>query len=124
MPQILDYVPLSITNHNVQIVAGAWSIAASGGAATKLQGLGFEVAKSGTGIYTITLQDNYVALLSGQATVCAAVAVDLVAQIKTYDVVTAKTVLIELLAVATPTEPAAVTEVHFALFLRNSTVGQ
>lgn len=115
---------MTVTNHAVQIVAGCFSIAASGGTATKVQGLGWEAAKSGTGIYTITLTDAYVNLLSAQLTVKAATAVDLVAQVKTYDVVSAKTVVIELLAAATPTEPAAVTEVHFAFFMMNTTVGQ
>lgn len=117
-----NYSRVQALNHEVKIIGGNWSIAASGGAATKVQGLGWSVAKTGTGIYTVTLEDSYVALLSATATVQAATAVDLVAQIKSHDVVTAKTVVIELLATATPTEPAAVTLVHFQLLLRNSTV--
>lgn len=109
-------------NHEVKIIAGTFSIAASGGAATVVQGLGFSVAKTTTGVYTVTLQDSYVALLSANLQVKAAVAVDLVAQVKSYDVTTAKTIVIDLNAGATPTEPSAVTEIHFALYLRNSTV--
>jgi len=124
MPQTLNYLPMTIAGSQIQIVAGAFSIAASGGTPTVLQGQGWTVAKTITGVYTITFADAYVALLSGQLTVAAAVAVNLVAQIKSYDVVTTKTLVIDLNAVATPTEPAAVTEVHFVLFLRNSTVGQ
>jgi len=124
MPQILGYQPPTMTNHAVQMVAGSWSIAASGGAATKIEGLGWEVAKSATGQYTITLQDNYVGLISAQFTVGAATAVDLKPQLVSSDVVSAKTVIMKLLAVATATEPSAVTLVHFVLFLRNSTVGQ
>ncbi len=124
MPQVLNYLPMTIAGTQIQIVAGAFSIAASAGTPTVLQGQGWTVAKTTTGVYTITFADAYVALLSGQLTVAAATAVDLVAQIKSYDVVTAKTLVIDLNAGATPTEPAAVTEVHFVLFLRNSTVGQ
>lgn len=109
-------------NHEVKIIAGCFSIAASGGAATVVQGLGFSVAKTTTGVYTVTLQDSYVALLSANLQVKAATAVDLVAQVKSYDVTTAKTIVIDLNAGATPTEPSAVTEIHFALYLRNSTV--
>jgi hypothetical protein len=109
-------------NHEVKIIAGQFSIAASGGAATKVQGLGWEVAKSATGEYTVTLDDSYVALLSANVQVQAAVAVDLVAQVESADVVTAKTVVINLNAGATPTEPAAVTVVHFMLCLRNSVI--
>ncbi len=109
-------------NHEVKIIAGTFSIAASGGAATVVQGLGFSVAKTTTGVYTVTLQDSYVALLSANLQVKAAVAVDLVAQLKSHDVVSAKTIVIDLNAGATPTEPSAVTEIHFVLYLRNSTV--
>lgn len=109
-------------NHEIKLIGGNFSIAASGGAATKVQGLGWSVANTGTGIYTVTLEDSYVAMLACTATVQAAVAVDLVAQVKSNDVVTAKTIVIEILAGATPTEPAAVTVVHFMAFLRNSEV--
>ncbi len=117
-----NFSTVQALNREVKIIAGSFSIAASGGAATKLQGRGFSVAKTTTGVYTITLEDKYVALLSACATVKAATAVDLVAQIKSHDVASAKTVVIDLNAVATPTEPSAVTEIHFALFLRNSSV--
>lgn len=109
-------------NREVKIIAGSFSIAASGGAATKLQGRGWSAAKSATGVYTITLEDKYTALISAVASVKAATAVDLVAQIKSHDVSSARTVVIDLNAVATPTEPSAVTEIHFVLFLRNSSV--
>jgi hypothetical protein len=109
-------------NHEIKLISGNFSIAASGGAATKVQGLGWSVAKSNTGEYTITLEDSYVALQACTATVQAAVAVDLVAQIASHDVVTAKTIVLNLNAGATPTEPSAVTVVHFQAELRNSTV--
>jgi hypothetical protein len=107
-------------NHEVKIIAGSFSIAASGGAATKVTGLGYSVAKSGTGLYTVTLQDAYNAALAVTATAQAATAVDLVAQVKSVDVTSAKTVVISLNAGATPTEPAAVTVVNFVLVLQNS----
>lgn len=109
-------------NHELKIIGGNFSIAASGGAATKVQGLGWSVAKTTTGVYTITLEDSYVALHSITCTVQAATAVDLVAQVVSHDVVTAQTIVVELLAAATPTEPSAVTIVHFQALLRNSTV--
>lgn len=109
-------------NHEIKLIGGNFSIAASGGAATKVQGLGWSVAKSATGEYTITLEDSYVALQSITVTVQAATAVDLVAQVTSHDVVTAKTIVISLNAGATPTEPSAVTLIHFQANLRNSTV--
>lgn len=108
-------------NIEVKFIVGTFSIAASGGAATVSQGIGWSVAKTTTGVYTITLQDSYVSLLACPLTVQAATAVDLVAQLKSHDVVSAKTIVIDLNAGATPTEPAAVTLVHFIAALSNST---
>ena len=108
-------------NKELKLIAGSFSIAASGGAATKVTGLGYSVAKSATGEYTITLEDRYKALVSATATVQAATAVDLVAQIDNHDVSAATPVVVlNLNAVATPTEPAAVTVVNFLLVLQNS----
>lgn len=108
-------------NKEVKLIAGSFSIAASGGAATKVSGLGYTVAKSGTGEYTITLSDRYSALVSAVATVQAATAVDLVAQIDNHNVSAATPVVVlNINAGATPTEPAAVTVVNFVLVLQNS----
>lgn len=107
-------------NPEVKLIAGSFSIAASGGAATKVSGLGYTVAKTDTGVYTITLADAYSSLVSACVTVQAATAVDLVAQVKSHDVSSAKTIVIDLNAGATPTEPSAVTVVHFMLALQNS----
>lgn len=110
-------------NSEVKIIAGSFSIAASGGAATKVTGLGYSVAKSATGEYTITLEDSYPTLISATATVQAATAVDLVAQIDNADVSAATPVVVlNLNAGATPTEPSAVTVVNFILVLQNSSV--
>ena len=110
-------------NKELKLIAGSFSIAASGGAATKVTGLGYSVAKSATGEYTITLEDQYDALISATATVQAATAVDLVAQIDNHNVTAATPVVVlNLNAAATPTEPSAVTVVNFLLVLQNSTL--
>lgn len=110
-------------NKEVKVLAGSFSIAASGGAATKLTGLGYTVAKSATGEYTLTLSDRYPACLSAVATAQAATPVDLVAQIDTVSVDSATpTVVLNLNAGATPTEPSAVTVVNFVLVLQNSSL--
>ena len=110
-------------NMDTKIIAGSFSIAASGGAATKVSGLGYSVAKSATGEYTITLQNRYPALISAVATVQAATAVDLVAQIDNHDVNSATPVVVlNLNAGATPTEPSSVTVVNFVLILTNSSL--
>lgn len=110
-------------NKELKLIAGTFSIAASGGAATKTQGLGYTVAKSGTGVYTITLDDRYNALVAATATVQAATAADLVAQAVSSDVTAATpTVVLRLNAGAVATEPAAVTVVSFVLVLQNTSL--
>lgn len=80
------------------------------------------VARTGTGEYTITLSDGYVALLACNLTAQAATAVDLVPQIKSNDVVSAKTVVFRMLAGATATDPSAACVVHVRLLMRDSSV--
>lgn len=79
-------------------------------------------ARTGTGEYTITLQDKYQRLMSAQLTVLAATAVDLVAQLKSEDVAGAKTIVFNMNAGATPTDTAnAVTQdVLVSLALQNT----
>jgi len=117
------YSGVQALNKEVKIIAGSFSIAASGGAATKVSGLGYSVAKSGTGLYTVTLDDQYSDLIAASATIQAATAVNLVAQIKSETLAAStRTFIISLNAGATPTEPAAVTVVHFVLVLQNSSL--
>lgn len=116
-----NFKRLQALNPEVKIIAGSFSIAASGGAATKVTGLGYSVAKSGTGAYTITLEDAYPACISAVATVQAATAVDLVAQVSSVDA-PGKSVVVKLLTAATAVEPSAVTVVNFCLLLQNSSL--
>ena len=119
-----QFSDIQALNKHIKIITGKFSIAASGGAATKEAGFGWTVDNTTTGVYTITLEDSYPSLVSGIFTVEAATAVDLKAQIKSEDVVDNVTpdIVIDLLAVATPVEPTAVCSVHFVLFLNNSSL--
>lgn len=83
---------------------------------------GASVARTGVGEYTVTLSDSFVALLSCNLTLQAATAVDLVPQIKSNDVVTAKTIVFRTLAGATATDPSAACVVHFRALMRDSSV--
>lgn len=83
---------------------------------------GASVARTGVGEYTVTLSDSYNALESCNLTLKAATAVDLVPQIKSDDVSSAKTIVFRLLAGATATELAAVATVNFSAVLRNSSL--
>jgi Asp-tRNA(Asn)/Glu-tRNA(Gln) amidotransferase B subunit len=79
------------------------------------------VAKSDTGEYTITLQDQYVELRSCQLTM--QTTEDLVARIKSHDVSSAKTVVVETATGATATDASAAAEIHVTLIFRDSSVG-
>jgi len=83
---------------------------------------GATVAKTGTGEYTITLDDKYPAIEACELQLEAATAVDLVPQVVSTDVVGAKTIVFKLLAGSTATNPSAACKVHVALRLRNSSV--
>lgn len=80
------------------------------------------VNKLAAGEYVITLDDSYQELLSAQFTLQAATPVDLVPQIESADVLSAKTIKVNLMAGATPTDPAADVKLYMALRLRNSSV--
>lgn len=85
---------------------------------------GFSVARTGVGQYTITLTDSYLAIVSYRADLQLNAVADLKLQWGAIDVVTAKTLVLTALAVATPTEIAsnANNRISFTLILRNSTV--
>lgn len=83
---------------------------------------GASVAKTGTGLYTITLDDKYNALMSANVTFQAAAAADLVPQIVSADVAGAKTIVVRLCTGAVATDPAAVCTLNVAILLRNSSV--
>lgn len=104
----------------VVILPGTLSIAADASISSQDFKMG-TFTKTGTGEYTLTLSDKYVGALSVLATVQAATAVDLVAQVKSVDVVSAKTVVFNLNTGATPTNPSAVCKLNVVLILSNST---
>lgn len=84
--------------------------------------IGASVAKTATGVYTITLEDKYTALMSANVTFKAATAVNLVPQVVSDDVVSAKTVVVRLHASGTATDPSAVCTLNVCLILKNSSV--
>jgi len=88
------------------------------------KGIGFSVARTNAGIFTITLEDSYPGLISADASVQLNAVADLKAQWGAIDVVTAKTLVLNILAVATATDIASHANnwVHFTLMLKNSTV--
>lgn len=73
-----------------------------------------------TGVYTLTLEQAYAGVVAIHATMEAATAVDLVPQVKSRDVVSAKTVVFDVNAGATPTDPSAACRLYVTLILKRS----
>ena len=101
-------------------VAGYVDLSASGVPTASI--LGAAVTKTGTGRYTITLADKYDGVIAVHASLQAAVPVDLVPQVLSQDVSGAKTVVIQLLAAAVPTDVVAAARLYVTLSLRNSSL--
>jgi hypothetical protein len=79
------------------------------------------VAKTGTGEYTITLDDTYVELRSCQLTMLTTE--DLDARIASHDVSSAKTIVIETSTAGTAADATAVAEIHVDMKMKDSSVG-
>lgn len=79
------------------------------------------VTKSGTGEYTLTLDDKYVELRSAQLTM--QTSEDLVARVASHDVQSAKTIVVETATAAVATDATAAAEIHVTLVLKDSSVG-
>jgi len=84
-------------NYEVKIITGRFDVATSTGTATKEAGLGYTVAKTATGEYTITLADKYSAVLSAVAVPQSATVLNMTAQIKSAS---ASVVVINLVKLA------------------------
>lgn len=111
------------------VVVLAGSFAPNGSSAVSSAsnlGHGWSVARTSAGLFTITLEDAYVSLLSATATLQLATADDKLAQIGSCDVVSAKTVQIRIWdisdAAVADVAANANNRVNFVLCLKNSTV--
>ncbi len=91
---------------------------------TKNAGLGFTGANTGTGIYTITLDDKYNALLACTATIQSTAGTDdFVVSIASHDVTAASPVIVLHVAVGgVLTDLGDTDELHFIACLQNSAV--
>jgi hypothetical protein len=89
-------------------------------------GKGFTVARTSTGLFTITLTDSYVSLISADCSLQLASADDKYVQFGAIDVKTAKTVQIRVMdvsgAAVADVAKDANNRIHFTLLLKNSSV--
>ena len=118
---------LQALGKNIKVICG--SFAPNGGSAvssSSVKGLGFSVARTGAGIFTITLQDSYVDVVAVQASLQLATPDDKMLQWGAIDVVTAKTLVLNVWdfsgAAVADIAANASNRIHFSLYLRNSTV--
>jgi len=95
-------------------------------AAANNEGIGWSVARTNTGIFTVTLQDSFQALIAGFAMVALNAVADTQAQLGAVDVLTNKTVVINILTAGSGADIAshANNKVHFTLILRNTDLTQ
>ena len=110
-------------NPHVKIVCG--SFCPNGSSAVDNDsntGTGFTVARGGTGSFTVTLDAIYPGLLSGQCSLALNAAADSKVMFGAIDVVTAKTVIINVITTASAADIAANANnrIHFCLVLRNT----
>ena len=104
-------------NKEVKVIAGRFTHSA------KSKGLGYSVANTATGQYTVTLQDSYPHLLAAQAMVQAAGGSDDNVILVSHDVTAATpTLVFEHQAAGAAADLSGSEEIHFTLFLQNSTL--
>lgn len=111
----------------VKIISGSFAPNGSSAvSAASNKGKGWSVARTSAGLFTITLEDAYVALLAVNASLQLTAADDKFVQIGVVDVVTAKTVQIRVWdvsgAAVADVAAAAGNRINFELVLSNSTL--
>lgn len=109
-------------NTGVVLLEGRLDIHTDASVLSTTDFLGGAITKTGTGEYTITLEDTYNKLLACNLTLSAATPVDLVPQVTSEDVDGAKTIVFSLCAAAVATDPSAATSVYISLKLKDSSV--
>ena len=105
-------------NNEVKLICGRFD-----DADTSIKGLGWSAANTGTGTYTITLEDKYPHLLSFTATVqCTSGTDDYSLCVVSSDVSSAKTIDIEVAVAGTLTDLGSGDQIHFMAALQNSSL--
>lgn len=107
------------------LLQGSFAPAGSG-APTTVKGKGFSVARTSTGLFTLTLQDKYAHLIAGLVTLQLASGGDQIVQLGSVDVSSARTVQIRVWdisgAAVADISADANNRINFCLLLKNSTV--
>ena len=122
-----NFSELQALDRGVKVIAG--SFAPNGSSAVSAlsnKGIGWSVARTSAGLFTVTLEDSYISLISGTVSLQLATADDKFCQIGTCEVVTAKTVEIRVWDISgtavTDVAADANNRINFCLILKNSGV--
>jgi hypothetical protein len=116
---------------SMKIIAGTFKPNGSSAISNDVNvGTGFTVERTGTGQYTVTLDESYPGLISAQATAALNTAAATFMQITgAHDVTTAKTIVFTALSTSSTAAPVAAdiaahahNHVHFVLLLRNTSL--
>lgn len=113
-------------NQELIIYPGVFSLT-SGAAVTGTNvGLGWSVAKTGTGLYTVTFQDNFYACLAATATVEATGTNAIWARINSFTLGSSSTGATVVIGTVNGSgalaDTAAAIKIHFHVFWRNSSI--
>lgn len=113
---------VSGTGSNAQVIFGPTALAGGIDGVSSCTILGVSAAQTAVGEITLTLAETFPQLMDVNVTMEKAIAQDLIPQVKSNDVVSAKTIVINLLTTATKTDPLAACALHVSMFIRASSV--
>lgn len=120
-----NFVSIQALSRGVKVIAGSFAPDGTN-PVSAVKGKGFSVARTGVGIFTVTLEDTYVDLLDAQVSLQLNSADDKFMQLGPIDVQSAKTIVLRCWdisgAALTDIAAHAQNRVHFSLNLKASTV--
>lgn len=122
-----NFSELQALDRGVKVIAGSFAPNGSSAvSAASNKGIGWSVARTSAGLFTITLEDSYISLISACCSLQLASADDKIVQLGSIDVVTAKTVEIRVWdisgAAVADVAANANNRINFCLVLKNSQV--
>lgn len=113
-----NFSKVQALSKEIKIIAGRFD-----DADVKVSGIGYSAANSGTGVYTITLEDKYFGLIAINANVqCTSGTDDYVVSVISEDVDGVKTIVLHVAVAGVLTDLGTGDEIHFSAFLHNSSL--
>lgn len=115
-----NFDPLQVLGKEIKVLTGKISINASA-VVTAVTGRGFTAARTGVGVYLVTFNDRWPALLAANLTMQKAAAANLFVEMISEAVLSAGTAQFRTISGATgaATDTAAVIDVYCTFYFRN-----